>query len=463
MFNRLCFGALLSACLAGALTGCNSSSNLVNGLSVTPATVSLTGAGSTAQLSATGQYGSASHHTYQDITDQVTWTSGTPSVATVSSTGLVTAVAAGTTQITASISGYGGNLTASASITVSATGTTGSSGDVTSISLIPSTLSVAAAGQTGQFVPIGNVSSGGTVSITGNVVWKSSSTSIATVDASTGVVTGVAQGTATITAIYTNADGTLAYGTGAFTVASGGSSSTSEPLLSINIVPGGVTVSSIGQTSQFLAFGTFAAAPTVRDLTDYVQWLSLAPDVASINTNSTTGGQISATSGEDPLAGSNNLYNYPGLATAEGYTGNSVIYAEATNPDGTVVLSNPETFTCKDSQSGYCDPEYAPSQFVTITVFNAGPNETTWDITAPSDTGTADLIHCGPGWTGTGGSVCTGVYAYNPTQTIVLTENSTANSFGGWNLGSNCEETSVYSTTCTVLLDHNQSVGAIFY
>ncbi len=460
MFNRLCFGVLLSACLFGTFTGCNST-NLVNGLTVAPATVSFTGVGGTAQLTATGRYGSSGHYSYQDVSSQVTWTSGSTDVATVSTSGLVTAVGAGTIQITASISGYGGNLTATSEITVTTSGGTGGTGDVTSLSLAPSTLNVTGAGQTGQYTVIGNLSGGGTQSITSNLAWSSGSTSIATVIPTTGVVTAVATGTATITAVYTNADKTTATGQAAFTVGSS-STGTSEPLLSINIVPGGATVSNIGMTAQFLAFGTFAAAPTTRDLTDYVQWFSLFPDVATIDTNSTNGGQITATTGETPLPGSNNLYNYAGLATAEGYEGSSVIYAEATNPDGTIVLSNPETFSCKDPNS-ICEQTYPPSQFVTISVFNAGPNESTWYITAPSDTGTADLIHCGPGWTGTGGSVCTGVYAYNPTQTIVLTETSTANSFGGWNMGSYCQEKNVYSTTCTVLLDHNQSVGAIFY
>lgn len=343
MFNRLCFGVLLSACLFGTFTGCNST-NLVNGLTVAPATVSFTGVGGTAQLTATGRYGSSGHYSYQDVSSQVTWTSGSTDVATVSTSGLVTAVGAGTIQITASISGYGGNLTATSEITVTTSGGTGGTGDVTSLSLAPSTLNVTGAGQTGQYTVIGNLSGGGTQSITSNLAWSSGSTSIATVIPTTGVVTAVATGTATITAVYTNADKTTATGQAAFTVGSS-STGTSEPLLSINIVPGGATVSNIGMTAQFLAFGTFAAAPTTRDLTDYVQWFSLFPDVATIDTNSTNGGQITATTGETPLPGSNNLYNYAGLATAEGYEGSSVIYAEATNPDGTIVLSNPETFS----------------------------------------------------------------------------------------------------------------------
>lgn len=56
------------------------------------------GANHTKQLTATTNYS-------QDVTGEVTWTSSTPAKATVSSTGLVTGVAAGTTNITAAIDG----------------------------------------------------------------------------------------------------------------------------------------------------------------------------------------------------------------------------------------------------------------------------------------------------------------------------------------------------------------------
>jgi len=58
-------------------------------------------------------------------------------------------------------------------------------------------------------------------------------------------------------------------------------------------------------------------------------------------------------------------------------------------------------------------------------------------VTAPSATGTPDVIHCGPGWTlngGTGGSVCVATY---PVGTpFVLTAPAGAGAFGGWS--SNC-------------------------
>lgn len=86
--------------LSLSLTSCNGffvSENTVVSIAITPASPTLQVAG-TQQFTATGTTaGGAS----VDVTAGATWTSSTPSVATVSSGGLATAVAAGTTTITA--------------------------------------------------------------------------------------------------------------------------------------------------------------------------------------------------------------------------------------------------------------------------------------------------------------------------------------------------------------------------
>ncbi len=79
----------------------------------------------------------------------------------------------------------------------------------------------------------------------------------------------------------------------------------------------------------------------MRDLTNQVTWIALLPEVASIES-----GGISGQVG--------------GLATAQGYTGFSPIYAEATNPDGTIVLSNAQTFTCNDPATNVCAIRASP-------------------------------------------------------------------------------------------------------
>ncbi len=584
---RFSLWAILPVALALTVVGCTNP--LAVSLAVSPATQTLA-VGQTAQFTATGTFGHGSHPSSTQVeTNAVTWTSSSPSVATVSSTGLATAVAAGTTTIEASLQGFTGVLTAQATLTVSGAGIgTGSTptSDVTSITVIPGAQSVAAPGGTSVFIPIGTESTGATVNLTNEVTWASSSTQVATID-TTGTATGVSQGSTTITAVYTNADKTVATGTATFQVLAGAanlvtalsifpgsqsatslgqqgqftvlgtesgaqfdltsqvtwtSSMTSvatvgttgngtpglvtaeaagtttivatytnkdgsqvkatanysvtagnspEPLLSINVVPTGTTVSTQGQTGQYLAFGTFSTPPLVRDITNEVTWISLLPEVASIGSGGTPG-------------------EIAGLATAEGYTGNTVIYAEDTksNPDGTVVLSNAQSFTCKDSLTNVCDPGPATPQFATVTVYVEGENTFVPNlsqmgpdglpygeyVTAPSDTGTANLIHCdssvssSAGSTGsksqwgevggTGGVVCTGTYETG--STVTLTENMPAGSsyFGGWSSGdaqgtggtsyvNACQPAAssslLTSTTCTLTLNSNATIGVIFY
>jgi hypothetical protein len=318
------------------------------------------------------------------------------------------------------------------------------------LTVYPGSQAATAQAQQTQFFVLGAQGNNGLLyDVSSQVVWTSSDTAVAAVGTTgsgiPGQATAVGAGSTTITATWTNLDGTKVVGTATYTVTIGAAQ---EPLISINIVPGGITVSNKGMTGQFLAFGTYSTTPTVRDLTNQVTWISTSPEVASIDSGGSTG-QVG------------------GLATAQGYTGNSILYAESQNPDGTVVLSNPQTFTCLDPNTKVCDQEIAHPQIATLTVYNAGPNTTTWMVTAPSDTGVPSLIHCGPGWKGTGGSVCTGTYVTG--STVVLTESPTGSTFGGWSSGDGmpgvgCQEANLLtSPSCTITLDSNTSVGAIFY
>ncbi|MGZ6005649.1 MAG: N,N-dimethylformamidase beta subunit family domain-containing protein, partial [Candidatus Saccharimonadales bacterium] len=64
--------------------------------------------GATQQFTATGTYSDSST---QDLSNQVAWTSANTSVATISASGLATGVSAGSTTISASLSGVSGNTT----------------------------------------------------------------------------------------------------------------------------------------------------------------------------------------------------------------------------------------------------------------------------------------------------------------------------------------------------------------
>jgi len=116
----------------------------------------------------------------------VTWSTSDAKIATVSSTGLVTAVAAGSATITATVDGVKGSV-----------GVTVTNVVIASVSVSINSSSVAV-GQTTQATATALDASGKPV--TGRTVtWSSSNNSIASVS-STGVVTGVAGGSASISA-----------------------------------------------------------------------------------------------------------------------------------------------------------------------------------------------------------------------------------------------------------------------
>jgi Big-like domain-containing protein len=79
----------------------------VTSIAVAPATANIS-VGATLQFSATATYNDGS---IGIVTSTATWTSGTPGVATINSSGLATAVASGSTVITALLSGIKGTAT----------------------------------------------------------------------------------------------------------------------------------------------------------------------------------------------------------------------------------------------------------------------------------------------------------------------------------------------------------------
>jgi hypothetical protein len=317
------------------------------------------------------------------------------------------------------------------------------------VDITPSTQSLSASGQTGQFIALGTSGSTGLktdVTSSAQIKWSSSSPSIVSISA-TGLATGLSAGNSTITAELTNTDGSVVSAT-----ASVGVSITPapEPLLSLTIIPSAITVGNLQDTGQFLAIGTYATPPYTRDLTNSpnLTWISAAPSVFPVNTNS--GGGAGATAG---------------IVTAYG-NGSGAIIAEATNPlDGTIQTAE-ATFNCPlilptPTNAGSCFPgSQSPALLATLTVYNEGLNTTTWLVTAPSATGTPSVLHCGPGST-SGGSVCVATYPVG--TTVILTAPATT-AFGGWSY--NCTPTGAVTATgvnsCSVTLSTNDTVGAIF-
>jgi hypothetical protein len=426
----------------------------------------------------TGQFiaiGTTAGGVTENLTNAVTWSSSSASVATIGpNTGLATATGQGTTTITAIYKNPDGTV-ATGTGTFTVTG--GTSEPFTALSITPGSQSLSASGQTGNFVAIATSGSTGLeqdVTNSPNLKWISSIPSIATITSGlasgNGAAQGVSTGSVTITAELTNPDGTVLTSTAAVTVTA---TAAPEPLLSLTIIPSSITVGNLQDTGNFLAIGTFSTVPYTRDLTNTVTWLSSFPNVFPVSTDS---------SPTNPGAPG-------GIVTAYG-SGGATIIAEATSSDGTIQTAT-ATFNCplalpSANGGGTCFPgSQANGLLVTLTVYNEGLNTTNWLVTAPSATGTQDVIHCGPGWAlnappnNTGGSVCTATYPVN--TTVILTANQepagpggATGTFGGWSY--NCAPnpnppTAAEPNTCTITLgdtsnpnidNSNVTVGAIF-
>jgi Bacterial Ig-like domain (group 2) len=375
MFVRRSVLGLLPLCLGslGFITLIGCANNGLDSVQVTPASQALV-VGQTAQFTATGTFGNAKKPTTQNITTSVTWTSSVPSVATISAAGIATGVGAGTTTITASASSFNGHVSSSATLTVTGSSGGTSGGTVTSLSIIPASQAVASPTQTTQFIAIGTTSSGATVNLSNQVAWSSSSPQIATINTTTGLATGVGKGSTTITAIYTNvAGGTVVTGTATFTVEGGAS----QQFTAVTILPSSQTLSSLGQTAQFIALATSGTTGLQQDVTSSPQlkWSSSVPSA----------GSISAT----------------GLAKDLG-AGDSTVAAVLTNSDGSVIsntatLSTTLTAAPQDLLSLTIIPSsiglqnlQGSGQFLAIGTFSTTPyvrdvtNSAQWITTAPN-------------------------------------------------------------------------------
>lgn len=191
----------------------------------------------------------------------IAWTSSDPSIASVSSTGLVTALARGAATITASSEG----VNATARLTVALV-------PVDTITVSPAT-STLAAGRSVQLTARA-VDSAGNLLVGRDVEWRTDQPSIATVDAD-GVVTGIAAGRATITATIDGKSGSAVV-----TV-------TPVPVASLSITPGSGALT-VGQSLQLTAVARDADNNVLPGRV--ITWISGAPSVATV----TQGGLVTA-------------------------------------------------------------------------------------------------------------------------------------------------------------------------
>jgi hypothetical protein len=184
-----------------------------------------------------------------DVTSTATWSSTAPLVASVSATGLVTALTPGTSSITATQ----GGVSRSVGVTVNRPA-------LASLAVTPVAPRVTRGG-TLAFTATATYVDLSTEVVTSLVTWRSSNGAFATIS-SAGVASGVAEGSVTITATW-----------------NGQSDSTTLTIDAPTIVS--ITVSGPGALARdtsvkLIATGTLANSTTV-DVTDQVTWASASP------------------------------------------------------------------------------------------------------------------------------------------------------------------------------------------
>ena len=244
----------------------------------------------------------------------VTWTTSSSSRAQLSTTTgntvTVTGKATGSAIITASYSG----VTATCSVTVSATAPT-----VSSVTVSPASLSLDLNGTKTSNL---TATVTGTNSPVQTVTWSSNKTNIATVT-SGGVVTGVAVGSATITATSTVDD--TKYGTCTVTVTNSGGTSTEAGTFTVSLKD-----NSLSSSTTYL-YETTTANYDGGDATASLYWGGLNPKQGNIKGNGTTQSNLQSGNGANFYI--HNTTPLPGPVTSiriTGLTKTSSAYATAT-------------------------------------------------------------------------------------------------------------------------------------
>jgi Bacterial Ig-like domain (group 2) len=204
-----------------------------------------------------------------DITADVTWAAATPAVATVTGSGVATAVSAGTSNITATCAMPTVCQALSGSATLNVTAAA-----LVAIAVTPANPSVAK-GMTQQFTATGTYTDGTQAVLTSQATWASATPAVATLDAS-GLASGVSIGASNITAAFAGVTSPAT----SLTV-------TTAILTSLQISGPGVSIVQ-GTSQQYSASGTYSDGSS-SDITGNVTWNSTSPSVATFQPGGTLG------------------------------------------------------------------------------------------------------------------------------------------------------------------------------
>jgi trimeric autotransporter adhesin len=224
----------------------------LSSIAVTPAAPSI-GIGATQQFVATGTYSDGSIH---DITGISTFTSATPTYATITAGGLATGVTVGTTVVSAA----SGTRTGSTSLTVTPA-------TLSSLALTPAN-PVLLVGATEQMIVRATYSDGTAVDVSAGSAYSSATPATASIGAASGLTTALAAGTSVVSASF------------------GGMSASTKvtvsanALTSITVTPANATVA-VGATQAFIATGNYADGSSAN-ITGTASWTSGTTSVATI-------------------------------------------------------------------------------------------------------------------------------------------------------------------------------------
>ena len=352
-------------------------------ITVNPATATMS-VNTTRQFTAQGTYADSST---ADLTDSVTWSTGLATIISVSNAagtrGLVTALAVGTDNVIASMSGIVGMATMTVSVI-----------PLVSIAVTPNPLTLPQ-NLTLLLKATATYGDQSTQDVTTSATWTVADSSVATVGnlgTAAGQVTGLkANSSTTVTA-------TLSGKSGSATV-----NVIAPTLTSITVTPATATISA-GDTQAFTATGTYQGSTTGVDITTQVTWSSSNIAVAQVSNAAGTNGVASGLT--SPARGNTVTIT----AALNGVQGTATLTVTA--PVLVAIMVRPATATIivGDTQA--------------YTVRGVYANGTTGALTgvswSSSSTGVA-TIAAGGGGGGGGGATATGVGPGTTTITATYT------------------------------------------
>jgi hypothetical protein len=260
-----------SAGITATLSGVTSQATALavqplSSIAISPASPNNLVVGAAQHFTAIGTFADGS---LMDITSQVTWSSATANIATITAGGAATGVKTGTDKITATMAGITSQPVTLNVISLSA------------ISVAPSSPANMGVGSTQHFTATGSYSDGSTADFTSQVVWSSSNSTVVTI-ASGGIATAVGGGTTNIIATF------------------GGL--TSQPVAMMVKVLSAIMIEpatsprnlNVGASLPFVAVGIFSDG-SMSDITSQVTWICSNTNIATILANGSATGVAAGT------------------------------------------------------------------------------------------------------------------------------------------------------------------------